>query len=159
MKPYRRFKIAFVLLLVALFAFPIFVESIFHVLLAGEMIFIWASLFWVATIFLFTLPIVTLVRNRRITLLDFVCWVLLLLAWFVYPSSVRAYCEYANRHRSDSWRWKRSHSTYFFVDSRDPDSGFAGMDRDVPSSFLTPEALNAPDHTAKSAIALRLHAR
>ena len=137
----RFLKRASVLLMLGLFALPLLLENILEIALmpsGGLMVWAWIVLFWAATISLILVPLCSAIRHRRIAGFDVVCWVMPIFAWFVYPWSIRAYCDQVNHSRADTWRWTGRDGTYYFVDSRHPEA-FAGLIETFPPYFLLPD--------------------
>jgi uncharacterized membrane protein YhaH (DUF805 family) len=143
MKPLYRIKISSLVLLIALFGLPVLFGSalrIYSMPINDWQRPTWFLLFAAATLLLVIAPAATAFRQRRISRLDWVCWVSVLLAWIIYPLGIHAYCDYANRSRSDTWRWSYAdaQACYYFMDSRNPDS-FAGLIEAYPPYFSFPK--------------------
>ena len=141
MRTLSRTKIAFLILMVALFAVPIPFERIFRLYsmpLTGWPRPTWAGLFFAASLSLVALPVVTGIRIRRISPLDIACWAAVFVAWVAYPFGIRTYCDLASRNRSDTWHWTGRDGTYYFVDSRYPDA-FSGLIDTYPPYFSLPK--------------------
>jgi len=60
-------------------------------------------------------------------------------AYLFYPLSVGAYCDYANSHRTDTWRWVHAEDCIYLLDkTQGTDSGFAGLIEVYPPYFSLP---------------------
>ena len=141
MKILSRIKTGLIILVIGLFAVPIFFESIlgFYLIpLSGWQRPTWGILFFAASVFLLIIPVFTGVRMRRIASLDIVCWGAIIFAWIAYPLSVRAYCDLASRHRQDTMHWTGQDGIYYFVDSRYPDT-FSGLIQIYPPLIRLPK--------------------
>lgn len=61
------------------------------------------------------------------------------LTYFVYPLSVATYCDYANRQRTDGWRWIHcDHMIYLLDPQQGNDSQFGGLIEIFPPYFSLP---------------------